>query len=158
MFYDKNFTYIFHLLHVATCPTSDLITLIFGDKYKFWGVKLTTHLCLVLSSRMCGAIPTLPQYTFMAWCSVKKCTGKTLTLPLPLISTSYKAPHYVVISFLLLFPLCPRSKYFQHFVCKHPQSVFFPYSENQVSHSYRTTCKIIVLYILICKFLVDRKI
>jgi hypothetical protein len=32
---------------------------------------LTTQLQLVLSSRMNGAIPPLPQYAFMAWCSVK---------------------------------------------------------------------------------------
>jgi hypothetical protein len=35
------------------------------------GVKLTTHLHLVLRSRMRGAIPPLPQYAFMEWCSVK---------------------------------------------------------------------------------------
>jgi hypothetical protein len=33
------------------------------------GVKLTT--ILVLRSRMHGAIPPLPQYAFMAWCSFK---------------------------------------------------------------------------------------
>jgi hypothetical protein len=35
------------------------------------GVKLTTHLHLVLRSRMRGAIHPLPPYAFMAWCSVK---------------------------------------------------------------------------------------
>jgi hypothetical protein len=36
------------------------------------GVKLTTHLHLVPTSRMRGgAIPPLPQYAFMALCSVK---------------------------------------------------------------------------------------
>jgi hypothetical protein len=35
------------------------------------GVKLTTHLQLVLKSRMCGAIMTLSQYIFMVWCLVK---------------------------------------------------------------------------------------
>jgi hypothetical protein len=35
------------------------------------GVKLTTHLHLVLRSRMREAIPPLPQYAFMAMCSVK---------------------------------------------------------------------------------------
>jgi len=35
------------------------------------GVKLTTHLHLVPGSRKSGAIPPLPQYVFMAWCSVK---------------------------------------------------------------------------------------
>jgi hypothetical protein len=29
---------------------------------------------------MCGAIPPLPQYAFMVWCSVKKSTGATLPL------------------------------------------------------------------------------
>jgi hypothetical protein len=37
-----------------------------------WGVKLITHLHLVPRSRMRGAIPSLPQYVFMTWCSVKK--------------------------------------------------------------------------------------
>jgi len=35
--------------------------------YSSWGVKLTTHLHLVWSSRMCGAIPPLHQYGFMEW-------------------------------------------------------------------------------------------
>jgi hypothetical protein len=35
------------------------------------GVKLTTHLHLVPKSRMRGAILALPQYAFMACCSVK---------------------------------------------------------------------------------------
>jgi hypothetical protein len=34
-------------------------------------MKLTTHLHLEPGSRMHGAIPPLPQNTFMAWCSVK---------------------------------------------------------------------------------------
>jgi hypothetical protein len=34
-------------------------------------VKLTIHLYLVLRSRMLRAVPLLPQYAFMAWCSVK---------------------------------------------------------------------------------------
>jgi hypothetical protein len=35
-------------------------------------VKLTTHLHLVLRLRMRGAIPSLPQYVFMAWCLIKQ--------------------------------------------------------------------------------------
>jgi hypothetical protein len=31
---------------------------------------------------MCGAVPSLPQYFFMAWCLVKKITETTLPLPL----------------------------------------------------------------------------
>jgi len=34
-------------------------------------------------SRMCGAIPPLPQYAFKAWCSVKA-QGQLYLLPLPL--------------------------------------------------------------------------
>jgi hypothetical protein len=34
-------------------------------------VKLTTHFHLVLSWRMRGSVPPLPQYMFMAWCLVK---------------------------------------------------------------------------------------
>jgi hypothetical protein len=46
------------------------------------GVKLTTHLHLELRSRMRGAIPPLPQYASMAWCSVKKkSAGTNLRLP-----------------------------------------------------------------------------
>jgi hypothetical protein len=46
-----------------------------------------------------------------------------------------------------------RSKYSpQHPVLNHPQSVFFNVRD-QVSHPYRTTGKIIVLYILIFMFL-----
>jgi len=34
-------------------------------------MKLTTNLHLVPRLRMHGAIPQLPQYALMAWCSVK---------------------------------------------------------------------------------------
>jgi hypothetical protein len=34
-------------------------------------VKLTTHFHLVPRSRICGTIPPLPQYAFIAWCLVK---------------------------------------------------------------------------------------
>jgi len=44
-------------------------------------MKLTTHLHLVPRSRMRGTKPPLPQYAFMAWCSVKKSAGATLSLP-----------------------------------------------------------------------------
>jgi hypothetical protein len=44
---------------------------------KWPGMKLPTHLRLMLRSIMHGAIPPLPQYTFMAWCPVKS-TGTTL--------------------------------------------------------------------------------
>jgi hypothetical protein len=52
-----------------------------------WGkaagvVKLTTHLHLVPMSRIHGAIPPLPQYDSVAWCSVKQ------------KSTNYKAHEF----------------------------------------------------------------
>jgi hypothetical protein len=37
-----------------------------------WGGKLTNHLHLVPRSRLRGAMYPLPQYAFMAWCSVKQ--------------------------------------------------------------------------------------
>jgi hypothetical protein len=46
-----------------------------------WGKKLTNHLQPVLRSRMCGSIPPLPQYPFMAWCLFKK-HRHNFTLPL----------------------------------------------------------------------------
>jgi hypothetical protein len=49
-----------------------------------WVVKLTTNLHLMPRSRMRGAIPPLPQYAFMAWCSVK--AQGQLSLPLPYLS------------------------------------------------------------------------
>jgi hypothetical protein len=39
---------------------------------------------------MTGAILSLPQYAFMAWCSLKKGTGTTLTLYLYLYPTGNK--------------------------------------------------------------------
>jgi hypothetical protein len=35
-------------------------------------MKLTTHLHLVLRSRIRGAVFPLPQYALMAWCLIKK--------------------------------------------------------------------------------------
>jgi hypothetical protein len=36
---------------------------------------------------MGGAVPSLPQYAFMAWCSVRGSTGTTLPLLLPYLVT-----------------------------------------------------------------------
>ena len=48
----------------------------------------------------------------------------------------------------------PRSKYSpQHHVLQHPQLPFLPQGQDQVSHPYKTTGKIIILYILIFRFL-----
>jgi hypothetical protein len=43
---------------------------------------------------MNGAIPTLPQYAFMAWCLVKKSTGKTLLLTLVFWYVSFKGLNF----------------------------------------------------------------
>jgi hypothetical protein len=45
--------------------------------FRVRGVKLTTHLHLVIRSKSEWGSTFIPQYTFMAWCSVKG------TLPLP---------------------------------------------------------------------------
>jgi hypothetical protein len=39
--------------------------------YSGRGVKLTTHLPLVPRSKNRGAIPPLPKYAFLVWCSFK---------------------------------------------------------------------------------------
>jgi len=56
-------------IHPGTNPASCSVDI---PRVISLGVKLTTHLHLVPRSRMCGAIPSLPQYAFMAWCSVTK--------------------------------------------------------------------------------------
>jgi len=44
------------------------------------GMKLITHLHLVLRSKMCRAISPIPPYVFMVWCSVKA-QGQLYLLP-----------------------------------------------------------------------------
>jgi hypothetical protein len=53
------------------------------------GMKLTTHLHLVSRLRIRGATLPLPQYAFMAWCSVKKSTTWPLLLPFIGLLRSY---------------------------------------------------------------------
>jgi hypothetical protein len=69
------------------------------------GVKLATHLYLVLRSRMLGATPPLPQYASMAWCSVKAQGQLYLYL---FFSTGFYSP-YRTLAFLngLLHPPLP---------------------------------------------------
>jgi hypothetical protein len=43
--------------------------------------RVAAHLHLVPRAIMRGAIPPLPQYAFMVWCSVKESIGTTLLLP-----------------------------------------------------------------------------
>jgi hypothetical protein len=52
-------------------------------------VKLNAHLNLVPRLRMSGVITPLPQYAFKAWCLVKKGTGTTLPLALPVINLHF---------------------------------------------------------------------
>jgi hypothetical protein len=40
---------------------------------------------------MSGSMPPLPQYAFMAWCSVKKSTGTPLPLPIVWAAENYRA-------------------------------------------------------------------
>ena len=65
-------------------------------------------------------------------------------------SKNYVAPHYVVLSTpCYLAPL--RPKYLpQHPILQHPQTVFLPQCEQpSFTHTYNTTRKIAVVYILI---------
>jgi hypothetical protein len=70
---------------------------------------------------------------------------------------SSEAPHYAV--FCSLPPLCPlRSKYSpMHPVLLQSQSAFSLSVTDQVSHLYKTTGKIMVLYALNSKFLERRR-
>jgi len=75
-------------------------------------------------------------------------TSSTLTLsPYSMKRVSYEAPHCADLS---SFPSLPPSYYLQHPAFNHPHSmIFFLSTREQVSHTYKTTVKIIVLYILI---------
>jgi hypothetical protein len=53
--------------HPVSCPMGTRIS----QGRSGWGMKVTTHLHLVLRLRICGVIIPLPQYVFMAWCLVK---------------------------------------------------------------------------------------
>jgi hypothetical protein len=73
-------TYFIHLYTIFTTsrlalapthPPIQWVPWVLSLEVRQVGVKLTTHLNLVLRSRMYGAIPPLPQYAFMAWCPVK---------------------------------------------------------------------------------------
>jgi hypothetical protein len=80
-------------------------------------VKLTTQLHLVPRSRIHGAIPPLPQYAFMAWCSVRHRKNFTFTLYISVlhpsvlpnrlrscsIVSSNDTPHYVFFSVLFTY-------------------------------------------------------
>ena len=52
----------------------------------------------------------------------------------------------------VLIPLMPKYSP-QHPLLKHPQPMFLPQCERPSSHPYKTTGKIIVLYILIFRYL-----
>jgi hypothetical protein len=56
---------------------------------------------------MNGAIPPLPQYAFMAWCSVKRSTGTTL----PMKSLSGLTGHVVSIITNYLWSSLLQEKY-----------------------------------------------
>jgi len=57
--------------HVQTSSEAHPASYTVGTRSSFAGGKLAWHLHLVLRSRKHGAIPPLPQYTFMEWCSFK---------------------------------------------------------------------------------------
>jgi hypothetical protein len=72
----------FFLFATASRPLSSAYEGLLPPGVKRRGVKLTTNLHLVQSLRMRGAILPLPQYVFMAWCSVKHRDNCSFTLPI----------------------------------------------------------------------------
>jgi hypothetical protein len=64
-------------------------------------VKLTTYFHLVPMSKNAWSYTSIPQYSFMAWCSVKKSTGSTLPLPLA-NETGCKLQIHGCYSFMLM--------------------------------------------------------
>jgi hypothetical protein len=70
----ENFS-LYHRVQTSSGPTQSPIQWVPGAlslRIKRPGIKLTTHLHLVLRSRIRGTIPPFPQYTFIVWCSVEK--------------------------------------------------------------------------------------
>jgi hypothetical protein len=64
--------------HLASYPMGTRGSFIGGKAAGAWSWPLTS--IQFRGQRMRGAIPLLPQYAFMAWCSVKKSRGITLNL------------------------------------------------------------------------------
>jgi hypothetical protein len=107
-----------------------------------WPLSLMlTHqnpLCIYAFPHMCYMPPPPPKISFFLICSYDLYLVK---------SADHKAPRYVVFS----TPLLPRplwSKYLpQHPINQHTQPLFINMT-HQVSHPYKRTGKIVVLYIL----------
>jgi hypothetical protein len=72
-------------------------------------------------------------------------------------STNHEALHYALFSSLLLLPSSLAEYLLKHPVLEHPQHAFSLNVRDQVSHPYKTTGKIIVLYILTFFFLDSRQ-
>jgi len=71
--------------------------------------------------------------------------------------TNHDALYYALFSSLLLLPSSLAEYLLQHPVLEHPQHTFSLNVRNQLSHPYKTTGKIIVLYILTFFFLGSRQ-
>jgi hypothetical protein len=75
---------------------------LFHREWSSWGVNLTTHIHLMPRLSIHGAIPPLPQFAFMAWCSVKS-TGTNL--PLPYVHCSFRI---LIYYFMIILPSHPQ--------------------------------------------------
>jgi hypothetical protein len=82
------------------------------------GVKLTTHLHLVPSSRMDGVISPPPQYAFMAWYSAKstKCLNVLTSQP---YKSDAKVKYYILsieifLGLNLVAKQCPTFRKLSH--------------------------------------------
>jgi len=120
---------------------------------------LSSHLCLHLPSGLFpSSFPTIFLYTPLHSPICTTCPAHPILLDLitrTILGEEYRSRSYSLCSFLHSHYLVPlRPKYFpQQPFLKHPQPTSSLIVSDQVSHPYKTTGKIIVLYIRIFKFL-----
>jgi hypothetical protein len=61
-----------YLLQSTVYKNNTVVVSLWQCYWLYTNVTLTTHLRLLSRLRMCGAIPALHQYIFMAWCLIKQ--------------------------------------------------------------------------------------
>jgi hypothetical protein len=123
---------------------------------------LSTHLRLGLRSGLFSSgFPTNILYAFLVSPIRATCPAHLILLDSIILimfgeGSSYEAPHYAVSANLpSLHPSSVHS--FSSAPCSQTPSVYVPPLMDQVSHPYRTTGKIIILYILMFMFLDSKR-